>query len=230
MIQKISRHFLKLFTFLSVAMSHVISFGIVTESQKILQIQIIGDSITAGYGVKPDQSYTHVLESLIKRDLNDIKVITGGVSGATTAGALDTVRWFIKTSSSISKEHKVLILALGGNDFLRGLSPDNAHTNLSNAIREAKNHYALVILFGMRVPTNYGEKYRHDFEAIYPTLAKKYSIPLLPHLLDGVGGVARLNQPDGIHPNPEGHQKIAEHVYVFLKPLLLNRKVSRKGS
>lgn len=182
------------------------------------KILVLGDSLTAGYGVQPRQAYPYLLEQKLQKKLKGIRVINAGVSGSTSASALGRVKWFLRSKPDI------MILALGGNDGLRGLSSESMRENLSKAIRLAKKNSIFVILAGMQIPPNYGPKYTRQFEQVFPELSKKYSIPLIPFLLEGVAGDSNLNLPDGIHPNAKGHVIIARMLEKFLQPFLLQVK------
>lgn len=141
-------------------------------------------------------------------------MINAGVSGDTTAGGLRRVGWVLKTKPII------VILELGGNDGLRGLSLQETKANLERIIQQFQNASVTVVLAGMKLPPNYGTEYTAGFESIYPLLAKQYRLPLIPFFLDGVAGSVSLNQADGIHPTGEGYRIIADKVLETLKPLL----------
>ncbi len=182
---------------------------------------IIGDSLTAGFGVSPEESYPKQLETLLRKDFPTLNVVSGGISGATTAGGDSRVLWF----KAHKDPTKIFLIALGGNDLLRGIKPEASFQNLKKAILAAKSLKGDVFVAGMKVPLNYGAEYRSRFESIYPKLSRELNVPLLPFLLEGIGGVPALNQSDGIHPNAEGHRRIAEHVAVFLRPYLSKREI-----
>lgn len=176
-----------------------------------IKILFLGDSITAGYGVAQEEAYPALLgQKLESLGIHDVEIINGSISGSTTASALSRLKWFRKTSPD------VLVLALGANDGLRGLSVENMEENLGRAISFAKNSNMDVILAGMQIPPNYGPEYADDFKQVFITLADLHGIVLIPFLLEGVGGRADMNQPDGIHPNREGHQQIARTVFPFI--------------
>ncbi|MGD9687734.1 MAG: arylesterase [Desulfobacter sp.] len=176
-----------------------------------IKILFLGDSITAGYGVAQEESYPALLgQKLESFGIHHVEIINGSISGSTTASALSRLKWFRKASPDL------LVLALGANDGLRGLSVENMEENLGRAISFAKNSNMDVILAGMQIPPNYGPEYADDFKQVFITLADLHAIVLIPFLLDGVGGRANMNQPDGIHPNREGHQQIAKTVFPFI--------------
>lgn len=174
-------------------------------------ILFLGDSLTEGYQLAKEEAYPALIEKELKKSRKDIKVINGGVSGATTASGMKRLDWYLKAKPEI------MVLALGANDGLRGMKLSETEKNLSLVIEKARSRNIDVILAGMKMPTNMGEKYRNDFENIFPKLAKKYSLPLIPFLLEGVGGVPSLNLPDGIHPNPKGHEVMAKTVMKVLE-------------
>jgi acyl-CoA thioesterase I len=177
-------------------------------------IVAFGDSLTAGYGVAPRQSYPALLQRILDEQGLGYRVVNEGVSGDTTGTALARV------DSALSHQPAWVILALGANDGLRGLPVDAMEANLRTMIDRFQASGAKVALAGMTLPGNYGKEYIASFEAVYPRLAKDYKLPLLPFLLDGVAAVPDLNQDDGIHPTAEGNGKVAEHVAGFLAPLL----------
>lgn len=176
-----------------------------------IKILFLGDSITAGYGVAREEAYPALLGYRLEAlGIRHVEIINGSISGSTTASALSRLKWFRKASPD------VLLLALGANDGLRGLSVENIKDNLANAILFAKNNNMDVILAGMQIPPNYGAEYADDFKQVFTTLAEGHGIVLIPFLLEGVGGRPNMNQSDGIHPNREGHQQIAKTVFPFI--------------
>ena len=188
------------------------SAGIVKAEYSIL---VLGDSLTEGYGLSESESFPSMLENrLLDAGYANIRVINGGSSGATSASALNRLRWYIRSQPDL------LFLAMGANDGLRGLSIAQLRQNLSEAIEFAQENDIPVTLAGMLIPPNYGEEYSTEFARVYPTLAREYDIPLLPFLLEGVAAIPELNQADGIHPNAAGNRIVADTVYEFLLPLL----------
>lgn len=176
-----------------------------------IKILFLGDSITAGYGVAQEEAYPALLgQKLESFGIHHVEIINGSISGSTTASALSRLQWFRKASPD------VLVLALGANDGLRGLSVEDMEENLGKAISFAKNSNMDVILAGMQIPPNYGPEYAENFKQVFIRLADVHGIVLIPFLLEGVGGRADMNQPDGIHPNREGHQQIAKIVFPFI--------------
>lgn len=184
-----------------------------TENAKI--ITAYGDSLTAGYGLASEYSYPSLLQKKIDSQGYKYKVVNAGLSGDTTSAGLSRINWVIKTKPEI------VILELGANDALRGMSPDTAKKNLDTIIQKLKANKIKVLLAGMKAPRNLGEKYYTKFDAIYPELAKKHNIPLMPFFLDGVAMDRNLNIDDGVHPNSKGYVKIVENnVWKYLKPIL----------
>jgi acyl-CoA thioesterase-1 len=184
------------------------------------KIVVLGDSLTAGLGLLETQSYPHLLQQKINRDGFNYEVINAGVSGDTSAGGLRRLDW------ALQEDVRVLILALGANDGLRGLSVGEMKQNLGEIIEKARAKNVLVILAGMEAPPNYGAEYAASFRQAYRDLALKYHVLFVPFLLDKVAGQATLNQGDGIHPNPEGAAIVADTVWNVLKPLLDQISVS----
>ncbi len=192
----------------------LIMLVLVTGPLSAATIVCLGDSLTAGQGVDEDQAFPAVLQRLAQADGLDWKVVNAGVSGDTSAGGLRRVAWLIK-----GKPDWVLV-ALGANDGLRGQPVTATRDNLVAIAQRLRGAGVQVALAGMRLPTNYGEEYRTAFSEVFPALAQEHSLPLLPFMLAEVGGIAKLNQADGIHPTVEGHAIIARTVYTFLKPLV----------
>jgi acyl-CoA thioesterase I len=178
-------------------------------------VLFLGDSLTAGLGVEAEEAYPRLLGAQLARDgVTDVRIVNGGVSGSTSAGALSRLQWYDKIRPS------VLFLALGANDGLRGLTIEELEKNLAEVIVNARKRGMRIILAGMELPPNYGEEYTGNFRRVYQQLADRYDLTLIPFLLEGVGGVAAMNQADGIHPNAAGHRQIAAHVYPVLKAQL----------
>jgi acyl-CoA thioesterase-1 len=174
----------------------------------------LGDSLTAGFGLDEDQAYPAVLAGLAREAGHPWTVINAGVTGDTSAGGRRRLAWALKNHPD------VVLIALGGNDGLRGLSVDETRGNLAAIIDGVRAAGARPVLAGMQLPLNYGADYRAAFAAVYPALAAEKGVPLLPFLLEGVGGVGGLNQADGIHPTADGQRRIAATVYAFLAPLV----------
>jgi acyl-CoA thioesterase-1 len=178
------------------------------------RVVFLGDSITAGLGLSADEAFPAVIAELLEQEGVAIDVVNAGVSGDTTAGGLRRLDWLLRQSPA------VLVVGLGGNDGLRGLDVKSSRDNLTQIVREARGAGAKVLLLGMMMPPNYGPEYAREFREIYPQLAKEFDVPLVPFLLEGVGGERALNQPDGIHPTAEGHRVVARNVLPHLRELL----------
>ena len=179
-------------------------------------IVFFGDSLTAGYGVDPDEAYP----ALIQQKINDAgrpwRVVNAGLSGETTAGGLRRLDWILRQRVDI------FVIELGGNDGLRGIAPAVTRSNLVRMIERIRQQYpdVIIVIAGMQLPTNMGPEHTRAFAAIFPEIARAESVVLIPFLLDRVGGDPSLNLPDGIHPTPEGHQIVADTVWRTLQPLL----------
>jgi acyl-CoA thioesterase I len=175
-----------------------------------------GDSLTAGYGLSPEEAFPALIEKELNKKTNTVKVTNAGLSGETSAGGLARIDWVLRQPID------VFILELGANDGLRGLPLDQTRKNLQGIIDKVKAKYPKVklVLAGMMVPPNMGKQYSADFKNIYPELAKKNNATLIPFLLDGVGGNEKLNQADGIHPNVEGHKIVARNLSLILGKLI----------
>ena len=182
------------------------------------RIAVLGDSLTAGLGVAKAASYPSLLQEKLDAAGLDFEVVNAGVSGDTSAGGLARLDW------ALDGDVRVLIVALGGNDGLRGLPPAELQANLAQIIERAQARGITVILAGMEAPPNYGRDYIVAFHTIYPALAAKYRVALVPFLLQGVGGIADLNQADGIHPTAAGGRIVADNVWAVLKPIAEARR------
>ena len=176
----------------------------------------LGDSLTEGFGVSKEEAYPYLVEQELLRKGYPVRIINAGISGSTSASAPSRMKWFVRVKPDI------IILALGGNDGLRGLSVLHMKKNLRKAIKLAISRNIKVLLAGMQIPLNYGQEYTKSFRNAFYELAKQYQLPMIPFLLRDVGNVPVLNLPDGIHPNPDGHQIISQTVIEYLEPILLN--------
>jgi len=179
-------------------------------------IVFFGDSLTAGFGLDRAQAFPALIQEKIKERGWNFQVVNAGVSGETTAGGLRRVEWILQ------RPIDVFVLALGGNDGLRGLPVEQAKQNLQAIIDRVRDKYpsARIVLAGMRIPPNLGREYVTQFREMFPELAKKNRVTLIPFLLEGVGGVPSLNLPDGIHPAPAGQKIVAENVWKVLESVL----------
>jgi len=174
----------------------------------------LGDSLTAGYGVAQDEAWPALVNAQLRQEGYAYRVVNAGVSGDTTAGGLRRVDWALRAGPEVT------IVALGANDGLRGLPLDPMRANLVALVERLSARGVRVLLAGMRLPPNYGDEYSRAFAAVFPGVAREEGVALMPFLLDGVAGDARLNQADGIHPNAAGHRVIAARVWPYLRPLL----------
>ena len=187
-----------------------------TAAQKRGRIVILGDSITAGYGLAKGDAYPALIQKKIEEAGLLYKVENAGLSGDTTAGALRRIDWLLQ------RPIHVLVIELGGNDGLRGLPSGVTEANLQSIIDKVKARSPLtrIMIAGMRIPPNLGADYTGEFEQVFSDLATKNGAVLVPFLLEGVGGNRGLNQPDQIHPTAAGQKIIAETVWKRLQPLL----------
>lgn len=178
------------------------------------RVVALGDSLTAGYGLLEAQAYPALLQKKIDEDGYAFEVVNAGVSGDTSAGGLRRLDWALEGNV------RILILALGANDGLRGLPIDEMKENLGTMIDRAREKNVVVILAGMEAPPNYGPEYGQSFRLAYRSLASSKRVLFVPFLLDKVAGVSTLNQADGIHPNEQGAQIIAETLWPVLRNVL----------
>lgn len=184
------------------------------ETATVTQLVALGDSLTEGYGIEKEKAYPALVEKKLLDKGYKIKIFNAGISGSTTASAPSRLKWLLKSKPNI------IFIALGANDGLRGIAIETTKQNLKDAIQIAKKANIKVWLAGMKLPPNYGASYTSKFEATFQEIAKEEDIPLLPFLLEGVAGHAELNQPDGIHPNEKGHQKLADFLFSFFQQQL----------
>ncbi len=180
------------------------------------RIVILGDSITAAYGLPPADAYPALLQKRLDQAGLPFQIINAGVSGDTTAGGLRRIDWALSGGAGI------LIIALGGNDGLRGTAPKQTAQNLHAIIQAArkKSPKLRILIAGMRMPDNMGEAFVKEFAELYPRVASEESTEFIPFLLEGVGGLHEFNQPDMIHPNAAGHARVAMNVWRVLEKTL----------
>jgi acyl-CoA thioesterase-1 len=196
---------------LSLAAHVLFSFSAGAETR----ILCLGDSLTEGYGVEHEAAYPARLERRLKElGHSDVRVTNAGISGATSASAVSRLKWQLR------ERPEILILALGANDGLRGISVAEMRKNLDEAIALALDSGVRVLLAGMKLPPNYGPEYTRDFERVFTELAAERKIALIPFLLEGVAAHPELNQADGIHPTSRGYEIVTETVLDYLRPLL----------
>jgi acyl-CoA thioesterase I len=188
-----------------------------STTEGLPRIVFLGDSITAGLGLPADQSYPSLIGKKLKSNGQAFAIVNAGVSGDTSAGGLRRLDW------SLEGDVRLLIVALGGNDGLRGLPPAELKKNLSAVLDRARARKVPVILAGMEAPPNNGPDYTRAFREVYSELAAEYNVRFIPFLLEGVAGDPALNQPDGIHPNVRGAEIVAELVWKELEPALARR-------
>lgn len=180
-------------------------------------IVVLGDSISAGFGLLTSEAYPGLLQQKLESDGYDFEVENAGVSGDTTAGALRRLDW------ALGPNVKILVVALGGNDALRGLSTVETHDNLTAIIKAAHAKGVEVLVAGMEAPPNLGDDYKTNFHDVFANIARDNpDVAFVPFLLAGVAGHPELNQTDGIHPNAKGAEIVAALVYEKLKPLVVN--------
>ncbi|MBS1977678.1 MAG: arylesterase [Bacteroidetes bacterium] len=186
------------------------------QSTSTKVILFFGDSLTAGYGLSPEEAFPAWVEKDLSKEGNKVSVVNAGLSGETSAGGLTRIDWILR------QHIDVFILELGANDGLRGLPLDQTRNNLQSIINKVKSKYPKVriVLAGMMVPPNMGKEYSTAFQNLYKELAQKNKAVLIPFLLEGVAGIEKLNQADGIHPNAEGHRIVAKNVEKVIKPIL----------
>ncbi len=173
-----------------------------------------GDSLTAGLGLNVNETYPTLLQELLKRDGHEFEVVNSGMPGDTSAGGARRIDW------ALEGDVRFLILELGANDFLRGQPVAETRKNLSDIIDRAKAKNVKVLLAGMIAPTNAGREYQAQTRTMFSDLAREKDVTLIPFFLEGVAGIEKLNQPDGIHPNIEGTKLVADTVYKYLQPML----------
>jgi len=189
----------------------VLLLGLAAHAQSApVRIAVLGDSLAAGYGVKPEQSFPVRLEAALKAAGRAVTVLNQGVSGDTTAGGLERIDWMLADKPDI------VLVELGGNDALRGTDPAVTERNLSAIVEKLKAAGVTVWLAGMLAPRNYGPEYAKQFDGLYQRLADKHGVPLYAFFLDGVAQDPTLNQGDGIHPNPAGVDVIVERILPFV--------------
>ena len=196
-----------------------------SEEQNTVTILVVGDSLSAGYGLSPKQAWPALVEEKLKREGWNVRVQNAGVSGDTTSGGLRRISWVLQDCPDI------LILELGANDALRGIPLDATRTNLREMISRARMTCpdVKIVLAGMLVPPNLGPDYTREFREIFPDLARTEKVDLIPFLLERVAGRPEFNLPDGIHPNARGHEIVADTVLKHLRPLLSGRSTSAEA-
>jgi acyl-CoA thioesterase-1 len=187
------------------------------KAPKAPRIVFLGDSLTAGLGLAREESFPSLIGQRLKQNGYDYDIVNAGVSGDTSAGGLRRLEW------SLEGDVRVLVVALGGNDGLRGLPTSEMKKNLAAVLDQARQRKIPVLLAGMEAPPNNGPDYTRDFRRVYADLATEYDVRFIPFLLQGVAGDATLNQADGIHPNTRGEKIVADLVWNELEPMLTRR-------
>jgi acyl-CoA thioesterase-1 len=183
------------------------------------RVVFLGDSLTAGYGLAQSEAFPAQLATLAHADGVPIVAVNAGMSGDTSAGALRRLRWVTNSQPA------VVVVAIGANDGLRGLPVHELERNLAEILRTLTGlePRPTIVLAGIKIPTNFGARYREQFEAVFPAVAKRFNVPFIPFLLEGVAANPNYNLPDKLHPNARGHAVIARHVWKTLKPLLMQQ-------
>jgi acyl-CoA thioesterase-1 len=179
-----------------------------------VRLVVLGDSLTAGYGLPPGAGFPARLEAALRERGRDVTVIDAGVSGDTTAGGLSRLDW------SVGADAQAVIVELGGNDMLRGVDPARTAENLDKIVARLTERGLPVMVAGMRAPGNFGEAYGEAFDALFATVAERHGAAFYPFFLDGVAADATLNLPDGIHPNAAGIAIIVERILPAVEQLL----------
>ncbi|QCR21933.1 arylesterase [Pontibacter sp. SGAir0037] len=187
-----------------------------SEKQRQKNIIFFGNSLTAGYGLEPDQAFPALIQERIDSLDLPYRVVNAGVSGETSAGGKSRVDWLLRQPVD------VFVLELGANDGLRGIAPSDTYANLQSIIQQVRAKYpeAEIILAGMQLPPSMGQQYTQEFREVYIRLAEDENVRLIPFLLEGVGGIPKLNQKDGIHPTEEGQKILAQNTWAVLEPIL----------
>lgn len=201
-------------TFITVFSALVLAL-VASTAQAAQTIVVFGDSLSAAYGIQPNTGWVALLENKLKQQNSAYKVVNASISGETTSGGLTRFDQMLK-----AHQPSIVVIELGANDGLRGLSLSDMQNNLNSMISQAKAKNATVMLLGMKIPPNYGIQYTQKFSAIYETLAKQYKLNLVPFFLDGVAGNRSLVQDDGLHPTAAAQPKLLENVWPKLESLL----------
>jgi len=177
------------------------------KASALEKIVLFGDSLMAGYGLSAEQHLSVVLQNQLQAKGYKVQIINGSVSGSTSSGGLNRLEWTLQEPGI-----DLIIVGLGANDMLRGISPDATKANLEQIIKQVRKKNIPIVLAGMLAPSSHGIAYKKQFDEIYPSLAKTYNLPFIPFLLEGVAMQPQYNQSDGIHPNAEGTKLISDSI------------------
>ncbi|MDF3936095.1 arylesterase [Pseudomonas citronellolis] len=188
---------------------------LVAQQAAAQTLLVVGDSISAGLGVDTGQGWVALLDNRLKQEGLDYRVVNASISGDTSAGGLARLPALLSTDKP-----SVVVIELGGNDGLRGQPPQQLQQNLASMVAASRQAGAKVLLLGMQLPPNYGERYTRAFAQVYRQVAEQGGVPLVPFFLEGVGGVPQMMQADGIHPAAVAQPRLLDNVWPQLKPLL----------
>ena len=186
------------------------------QAAQTARLLVLGDSISAGYGMRPEQGWVTLLQDKLRQGGYDYQVVNASISGETSQGGLTRL-------PSLLSQHQpeLVLIELGGNDGLRGLPLKLLQHNLSKMIQLSQQQQAQPVLLGIQLPPNYGRRYTQAFANIYPTLAEQYQIPVMPFILEGIGTDPDKMQSDGIHPKADAQQQLLNNIWPVLQPLLV---------
>lgn len=187
----------------------------VTAAAQAATLLVFGDSLSSAYGIGPREGWVTLMEERLKQKKFDYNVVNASISGETTSGGATRI-----DEALARTKPGLVIVALGGNDGLRGLAASQIQANLTRIVETARRRGARVLLLGIRMPPNYGPQYVREFEAVYTEVARRQKVPLVPFMLQGVAGERDMMQPDNIHPTAAAQPVILETVWKGLQPLL----------
>lgn len=195
---------------------YIVLLSLLSIPAQAKSILVMGDSISAAYGLEVQQGWVLLLQHKLQEENLPYTIINASISGETSAGGLARI-----DRELAANKPAVVIIELGANDGLRGLSPKNLSANLAQIIKRSQQTGAKVLLLSMRIPPNYGKRYTEAFYAVYPTLAKQWNVPLVPFILEDIALQQQYMQPDGLHPNAEAQPLLADKIWQHLQPLLI---------
>jgi acyl-CoA thioesterase-1 len=207
---------MRFFCLLLLAATTLLVSAAETSNAPTRRLVVLGDSLAAGYGVNAGESWPDRLQDRIRQANLPFTVVNAGLSGDTTAGGLRRIDWVLRQPVD------VLLVELGGNDGLRGITPVSTRSNLIGIVRKTreKSPGAMIVLAGMQMPPSMGREFAEAFQKLFREVAESQKLHLIPHILEGVGGNPELNQPDLIHPTPAGHDLVASNAWKTLEPVL----------